>query len=89
MSLPYSAISIIAAVVLAFLGAKQAAVPVAIGGLAIAASSVLSLKKWKAEQPSSVLTLFIGGESFACSSLKSFACSSLKNRLRSGYRECI
>ena len=62
MSLPYAAISIIAAAALAFLGAQQAAVPVAIGGIAVAGSSVLSLNKWKADQPSSVLTLFIGGE---------------------------
>ena len=64
MSLPYAAISIIAAIALTVLGSKQTAAPaiaLAIGGTTVAIASVLSLKKWKADQSSSVLTLLIGG----------------------------
>lgn len=72
MSLPYAAISMIAATALSCLGAKQAAVPLFIGGATVAIASILSLKKWKADKSSSVLTLLIGGGHlhFCCLGLK-------------------
>ena len=65
MSLPYSAVSLAAAVVLLILGAGwQVAAPLAAAGLATGAASVASLKMWKSGggDAASLVTLFLGGE---------------------------
>lgn len=71
MAIPYGAVALIAAALLAVMGAKQAAVPVAVGGFVVAGSAGLSLKNWRGSQPATPFTLVSAGEAVdtCCASL--------------------
>ena len=62
MAIPYGAVALIAAALLAVMGAKQAAVPVAVGGFVVAGSAGLSLQNWRGSQPATPFTIVSAGE---------------------------
>ncbi len=61
MTLPYGALAVVAAAALAMLGAREAAVKVAVGGVVVAAAAVLSLKQWRNDNKSTPVTLLSAG----------------------------